>query len=327
MSTAAPQDIHIHTDIQLYRERRKTLPGYFQQEFQTFLKYKQDDNRPLSEAQKTNLQQKITAYLDAYDKALRIYENIDINSLFPHLPLTKQRYLPKNRKICIWDSHVGNPFPDLYTKGNTLQIILEACDTPLDFNDPSTIFNYDKINTEGIIRIYEAPKPKTISPVLDDNGCPQPVKINRATYLKPKDIHPGGIYKQKTGKDLLYLGRFIITDKTYDGKIIDWRNGVWDCHIYTYVTKDVETLLQTCSDVPTFLNAYNQLCLTKKQVFEDKLHQVSNLKKVTQQTSQPLKPLTSTFDFYYDIVDSYKKSVVHHAYSTYEPVPTESKQI
>lgn len=326
MAKASPQPIHIHMDIQPYRENRKTLSSDFQEEFQNFLKYKQNYNKPLSEAQKTKLQQKIKAYLDAYDKAIQIYENMDLNSLFQHLPLTKQGYLPKNRKICIWDSQVGNPFPNVYTKGETLQIILEACDTPLDFNNPHSIFDYEKVNTEGVIHIDEAPKPKTVSPVLDDNGCPQPITINRATYLKPKDIHPGGIYKQKTGKDLLYLGRFIITDKTYDGKPIDWRSVVWDCHVYIYVTKDVETLLQTCSDVPTFLNAYNQLCLTKKQVLEDKLHMVKNLKKVTQQISQPLKPLKSTFDFHYDIVDSYKKTVVHHGYSTYEPVPTESEQ-
>lgn len=243
----------------------------------------------------------VQKYTDAFQNGIRIYEKIVTNQIPDfegHLPLTKDGYLPKNHKICIWDSNVTFPFPNQYRPEDTLQIYIqnEWIDDPTTdiytiMTAPTKSFSKEK----GYLILGMNRKQRTVSPVLDIDGNLQPITINRATYIKDEDVIPGRIYKQKTGKDMLYLGHFQWKTTCFYGT--DQTPYTHDCKTYLYlpVTKNVRTLCKQTKSIPEFLEAHSKMLLSQKKDFQNYSRIRTTPRKFTECVATPFQPVTQPF--------------------------------
>lgn len=265
-----------------------------------------DYGQPLTPAGQKRLQKAIDTYLNAYQKGCQIYQTIAkgaISDLESFLPLTKDEYLPQNRNICLWDSGIRHPLPEYRKASYTLQILIKPSCAPVDPNNPDSIFDTTKDKTTGELWLTLAPPPKTISPVLDQDGKLQSVRVQKVTYLKQQDLIPGYIYQQKTGPDLLYLGHIhsviqteshLNTDQAYTttGK-------PHEVFLYIKVNKTVEQALQNTHTIQEFFDHYSQACLAKHQDLQNNLFRSKQPRKMTavvrQAFARPEDNVTLTF--------------------------------
>lgn len=294
---ALTPDITLFCNILPFQEEKNREVQNIKDDYDNYL----EEHTELTDTQKQRIHCSIKHYLDAYDTALELYKKIaqnQIPGLSDHLPLTKNKRLPRNRNLILWDSETTYPFPDEYAPGNTLQILIGAKEAPLSCP-------YEKHDDKGDLRIALAPKPKTVTPVLNKHGQLQSVTIQKATYLKDTAITPGGIYKQKTGKDLLYLGHLLW--RKHGTQFLDATDTTY-IYYYLPVTNDVLDTLQTSTTLSDFLQQYTDRCLRKKKDFLSQLRQCEHPKKFTDKQSQPLPSTFQPFHLTVSLYDSFYRT-------------------
>lgn len=273
-----------------------------------------DYGHPLTPARQRTLQQHINDYLNAYQTGCRIYDQItkqQIPNLESFLPLTKDGYLPQNRNICIWNSGIRHPFPEHHKANNTLQILIKPSCSDINPNSPDSIINISKDKTTGELWLTLAPPPQTIQPVLNVNGIPRQVQVQKTTYLKQENLIPGGIYQQKTGKDLLYLGHIQSTVYAkYQHSTEDYEplGKPHETFAYLKINQTVENALASSHNIQEFFDVYSQACLAKHQELTSNISRCKHPKKLTAYLRQGF-PIPNTTTVNFPVWDNISKTV------------------
>lgn len=85
-------------NIAYFQHRRQELKNEASCDLQNYQDYHTKHNRPLTAQEISQRQTQIKDFLDAYDKALEIYEKLNLNAIRSYVPLTKTGFLPKKKK-------------------------------------------------------------------------------------------------------------------------------------------------------------------------------------------------------------------------------------
>lgn len=138
--------------------------------------------------------------------------NMIVNGGIPNfmkcLPVTKQGLLPKNRFIEVADSLIKSVGRyDGYVSGYRISLVLDTVPEPWerDTADP-------RLGTGlfGVLKIKDVNRIEKASPIINRDGTLNNMSgmtnTDRPKYLKDSEVRPGGIYRDKDGKDWLYLG-------------------------------------------------------------------------------------------------------------------------
>ena len=300
--TTTSTQLIVGKNIAYFQHHRQELKNEAYCDLQNYQDYHTKHNRPLTTQEINQHQTQIKDFLDAYDKALEIYEKLDLNAIRSYVPLTKTGFLPKNKSIYIWDSNVRYPFPERYSGTFTLQIVLYPIPDDLE----------QGIN-HGELSIVLTSKQKTGIPILDKNGNPQTSTVTRTKYLKQNNVLPGYVYKQKTGPDILYLGQFTVTQyynpyhgiaPAADTYSKNNSNAFPKHYVYVKINDVTKALLAKSKDIPDFLTRYNHYYFQNRQSGACNIRLTTTPKKFTKQLKQLLPEAKQDFTLYYQLVES-----------------------
>lgn len=220
-------------------------------------------DRSMTEGLDCDAQTYISEMTRLTDLADRIVRHDDLD-VFRYLPTTKAGAFAKNKNILLTDTKCSQTYNGEYFSKKSLQLRLEW---PWCVPD-----NVRKtVNTDNLmvlrIEMYDASK--KMEPVFDGHGDPHVVTQTKASYLKPGDLIPGHVYREKSGTEYLYLGiipvkteLFLAKDGEYPDGVVPSEGDVCNfsgSYVHIRWTAKLKDAIGRPKDLTDFLTAYTDI--------------------------------------------------------------------
>ena len=179
---------------------------------------------------------------------------ITSQNLLDLLPIKKDGTFIENRKIPIFKNGIsyGANYYDYVAAGSLALCVIThntwCYDKSYDLKQPVS-----KKRARLAITIIETGK--KIVPLINKDRTLNDIK-KKAVYLKQEDVHPGCIYKEKSGSEYLYLGKvsFIHTKPEF-GRYYKSAN---KSHEYIRMTKKLREWYDSEDSILNFMVKYTQ---------------------------------------------------------------------
>ena len=202
------------------------------------------------------------------------------DTFFDSIPVKKDKTFQANKTIPIFTNGLIDAAAyDGYVEKNELML----CLVPHGTWTYAAHYDLSQETTKNRARLCIKYKQgaKKIVPLINKDLSINDI-LTKTKYLSNDMIKAGGIYKEKSGTEYLYLGKIIIGTH-YD---IIWRPQSSLYHTYIRITKKIQTLIDNSNSLDEFFKQYVDLKI--KRTDDDlNLSQRFNPRKFTEETSAP----------------------------------------